>query len=251
MIFDDIEVELDAHYGNDLDVVNIAKVSFGKEVKELGPKETRLIHFLASGLKAAEYESLYLQTIDVSDREEAISLIEEIRKISVHWTPFAHNYIRFRIVAPVPIARQMFKHKIGFVENEESRRYISTPPKFYNIEYFRSAAANVKQGSTDEPHEFSKKFEAEYQFICKEAYDTYNQMIEEGVCPEQARFVLPQGMMVTWFLSGNLYSFSELYNKRSDPHAQREIQYLARRIGEELEPLFPVSWEALTTKVRK
>ena len=62
----------------------------------------------------------------------------------------------------------------------------------------------------------------------------------------QARFVLPQGAMVNWIWTGNLLAFANFFNKRSDSHAQQEIQDLAHAVAAIVEPLFPVSWAALT-----
>jgi thymidylate synthase (FAD) len=71
-------------------------------------------------------------------------------------------------------------------------------------------------------------------------------MIFDGVCPEQARFILPQGCMVNWIWTGSLAAYARFYRQRTDPHAQKEVQQLARLIGDQIEPLFPVSWRALT-----
>ena len=74
----------------------------------------------------------------------------------------------------------------------------------------------------------------------------YEAMIEDGVAPEQARFVLPQGVEVSWYWTGSLAAFARVYNQRTDSHAQGEIQDLAREMGALIKPLFPVSWAALT-----
>lgn len=71
-------------------------------------------------------------------------------------------------------------------------------------------------------------------------------MIKDGVCPEQARFILPQGCEVNWVWTGSLYAYANFYNQRSDPHAQKKIQELADQVGKIISPLFPVSWGALT-----
>lgn len=71
-------------------------------------------------------------------------------------------------------------------------------------------------------------------------------MIEDGVCPEQARFILPQGCEVNWVWTGSLYAFANYYSQRSDSHAQRESQELAAEVDAIIAPLFPVSWAALT-----
>ena len=74
----------------------------------------------------------------------------------------------------------------------------------------------------------------------------YNHLISEGMAPEQARGFMPQTLFTEWYWTGNLYAFANVYNKRIDPHAQKEVQEVAKQIGEVIAPLFPVSWEALT-----
>lgn len=138
-----------------------------------------------------------------------------------------------------------FKHKIGFVESEESRRYISTRPEIYIPPSFRAAAASVKQGSGDDHPESGYWLEL-YTKFAENAVSLYETMIRAGICPEQARFVLPQGVKVNWVWTGSLYAFANFYNQRSDPHAQREIQELAKRVDHIISDLYPVSWAALT-----
>lgn len=140
-----------------------------------------------------------------------------------------------------------FKHKQGFVENEESRRYISSRPTLHLPNRFRSKPdGSIKQGSAGD-HPTSYYWEIRYKDEATRAINTYMDMLADGVCPEQARFILPQGVEVNWIWTGNLYSFSNFYNKRTDSHAQKEIQDLARMVGSIVEPLFPCSWKALTT----
>ena len=148
--------------------------------------------------------------------------------------------------APVPIRTQCFKHKQGFIENEESRRYISSKPELYIPEFFRSKPqGSIKQGS-GEAHPSSDYWLECYERKCIEALATYEVMIEDGVCPEQARFVLPQGCQVNWIWTGSLAAYSRFYKQRTDPHAQVEIQELAKEVGTIIEELFPYSWKALT-----
>jgi thymidylate synthase (FAD) len=147
--------------------------------------------------------------------------------------------------APVPIRTQCFKHKQGFVENEESRRYISSEPELFVPEYFRTKPeGSIKQGS-GEKHYDSAYWLFEYEEHCKEGLDIYLSMIQDGVCPEQARFVLPQGCIVNWIWTGSLYAYANFYNKRTDSHAQKEIQDLAKQVDKIIRPFFPVSWAAL------
>lgn len=138
-----------------------------------------------------------------------------------------------------------FKHKIGYVESEESRRYISTSPEVFVPPYFRAKADNVKQGS-GEIHHHSDYWKNVYQVRCEKALQTYEDMVNAGICPEQARFVLPQGCEVNWVWTGSLYAFANFYNQRSDSHAQKEIQELAEEVNRIIAPLYPVSWAALT-----
>lgn len=138
-----------------------------------------------------------------------------------------------------------FKHKIGFVESEESRRYISGRPEFFVPDVWREAAANVKQGSAG-IHPANSRIDQLYINHCREAIGLYELLISEGVCPEQARFVLPQSCEVNWVWTGSLYAFANFYNQRSDSHAQKEIQDLANQVNKIIAPLYPVSWAALT-----
>lgn len=225
------------HMGNDMSVVNAARVSFDK-----------VSDWLPSGA-LNDYEGVIYQIIDGRYVNLPISDHKLIKFLSKHnhWTPFAHTAITLRMKAPVPIRTQCFKHKAGFVENEESRRYISGTPEVYVPEFFRSKPeGSIKQGSGD-VHPNSPLYVREYAFTTGTAIAQYERMIADGVCPEQARFILPQGAMVNWMWTGNLAAFARFYNQRTDPHAQVEIQDLAKAVGEIIEPLFPVSWKALTT----
>lgn len=208
-----ISVELLDHMGDDLAVVQAARVSFAKDATDFDQvRDTKLISYLAK---------------------------------HDHWTPFAHTALKFRVSAPVPIRTQCFKHKIGMVENEESRRYISSTPEIFIPEYFRAKPeGSIKQGS-GEKHRQSDFFLQAYKRAVEEAVDFYNWMINDGICPEQARLVLPQGAIVNWIWTGNLVSFANFYIKRTDPNAQREVQVVAEAVGKEVEKIFPVSWNAL------
>ncbi|MNQ79692.1 Thymidylate synthase ThyX [compost metagenome] len=212
-----IKVELLDYMGDDLAVSNAARVSFAKENSEFDNiKDAKLINYLAK---------------------------------HDHWTPFAHTALKFRVAAPLPIRTQCFKHKIGMVENEESRRYISTTPEIYVPEFFRSKPeGSVKQGSGG-IHHFSEYWLEHYRRATSECVTIYKAMVEEGVCPEQARFILPQGAIVNWIWTGNLVSFANFYLKRTDSHAQKEVQEVAYQVGKLVEEIFPVSWKALTSEV--
>lgn len=218
-----MKAELIDHMGTDLSVVNAAKVSFDR----------------IDGYWIDEEEAKRLNV------RSHPGLIRYLAKHD-HWTPFAHTAISLRMQAPVPIRTQCFKHKQGLVENEESRRYISSRPVLFVPDAFRNAPTNgAKQGSSGVHHR-SDYWRSVYEANCQLQITLYERMIEDGVCPEQARFVLPQGCEVNWVWTGNLYAFANFFNKRTDPHSQKEVRDLAEQVGSIVQPLFPVSWEALT-----
>jgi thymidylate synthase (FAD) len=202
------------HMGSDLTVVNAARVSFAKEAEELGTKDQRLIKYLAK---------------------------------HNHWTPFSHPQITLRYTIPIVVARQEFKHTIGFSRNEISRRYVDDTPEFYEPKSWRARPeGSIKQGSAGDV-DSQNQFDWLYKEACGVTREIYFQMIEAGVAPEQARLVLPQGMYTSYYVTGSLAAFARMCKQRSDSSAQVEIQELALHVGEIIEPLFPHSWEALTT----
>lgn len=234
------------HYLSDQDVANFARQSFAKLADNFTPEQNHnLIKFLARGMASNDWEALIQKMLYIETTTEAKELATYLRNIPEHWVPFGHPHISIRMQAPVPIARQMFKHKIGMVESEESRRYISSRPEYYIPEYFRASAENVKQGSAGK-HPHSDRWLVEYVRACEESIRRYEAMIEDGICPEQARFTLVQGIEVNWVWTGSLYAFANVYNQRSDAHAQYESQVLAKALSDIIWPLFPVSWNALT-----
>lgn len=234
------------HYLSDKDVANYARQSFAKLADNFTEEQNNnLIRFLARGMASGDWDKLLVEFTNCLSMEKAKELAVYMRKIPEHWVPFGHPHISLRMKAPVPIRVQCFKHKIGFVESEESRRYISIRPELYMPEAFRSAAASVKQGSGG-IHPCSNDWKLLYTNTCHNMIDLYEKAIIDGVCPEQARFLLPQGVQVNWLWTGSLYAFANFYNQRSDPHAQKEVQVLASLVGEVISPLYPVSWAALT-----
>lgn len=245
------------HMGDDQRVVDVARISFGPLKKVTTPEQdASLIRFLANGVTSKDrFRILHLIKDGISEVRNASTpqeaarwaeeLYEDIRHQAVHWTPFAHTAISMRMKAPIPIRTQCFKHKQGLVENEESRRYISATPEIFIPEFRQKPEGSIKQGSAG-IHPHNEIWKAEYKRLTDKAVAAYLRMLADGVAPEQARFVLPQGAMVNWIWTGNLLAFANFFNKRSDPHAQQEIQDLAHAVSAIVEPLFPVSWAALT-----
>lgn len=218
-----MEAQLVDKMGSDLTVANAARVSFNKHKETFDASDAKLIKYLAS---------------------------------HNHWTPFAHPQLTLRVKAPVCIRTQCFKHKQGFVENEVSRRYVDDPPEFFWPDTWRGRPVHSKQGSSDVAIEeitfygtvetwkgHPNSLYGAHLDAC-EAF--YYSLIKAGVAPEQARMVLPQSMYTEWYWTGSLAAYARFYKLRNDPHAQKEIQDLAVMIGEIIQPLFPVSWEALS-----
>lgn len=202
------------HMGTDLTVVNAARVSFAAWAGKLEDRtrDWQLIRYLA--------------------REG-------------HWSPFAHPMIQLRVTAPIPIARQLAKHQVGASWNEVSRRYVKTPPEYY-LPWFRKAPdGNIKQGSGDEfDAEDQDDLLFELRGLYQHAAQLYGSLIQRGVCPEQARYALPQGMMTSWIWTGSLLFFMRVCQQRLDSHAQQEVREVAESIADIVKPLFPVSWDA-------
>ncbi len=166
-----------------------------------------------------------------------------------HTSPFRHTSVTLRCKVPVFLARQLGKHQAGLSWNEVSRRYVDTGLEFYRNKPWRKRPENAKQGSDGEfGRKDQHKFNIEYLNTCGLLLDQYNKWIEEGVAPEQARMILPQSMMVEFIWTGNIMAFSHVYNLRADTHAQQEVNEFAKLLNEAIAPVFPVAWEALTTR---
>ena len=212
-------VTLVDHMGSDLSVVNAARVSFAKAHKEFkDDADTKLINYLAK---------------------------------HNHWSPFGHASMQFAISAPVFVARQLVKHQVGLTWNEVSRRYVDIEPEFYTPEVWRGVAENKKQGSSDVEIDINPTLGSgpmmvdDYQRVLSAAKWTYEELLRKGVCPEQARMVLPQSMMTEWYWSGTLYAFARVCNLRCKDDAQRETLDVGWNIDKHARELFPASWKAL------
>jgi len=205
------------HMGTDLSVANAARVSFGKRSEmdtsdvwgppKLKDKDTKLIRYLA------KYK---------------------------HTSPFGHCFASFHVKAPVFVARQLVKHK--FLRwNEVSRRYVDHEPEFYQPTEWRGRSVDAKQGSkgkitvsSDIARDMADSAKKDYEYL-----------LDLGICPEQARMVLPQSMVTEWYWSGSFDAFADMCNLRCKPDTHYETQVVAGHIDTEMARLFPVSWKAL------
>jgi len=212
-----IEVTYVNHMGDDLSVVNAARVSFGKksdymmrihngEAKVLQHKDSRLIRYLAK---------------------------------HKHKSPFNHTFTTFHVKAPVFVARQLVKHEY-MPWNEISRRYVDSEPEFYVPDVWRGRAQDKKQGSAG-----VVKTNANIEYHNNVMLQLYKQQLDEGVTPEQARMNLPQSMMTEWYWSGTLYAFAKMCGLRLKEDTQAETRIVAEKIEDFMAKLYPVSWEAL------
>jgi thymidylate synthase (FAD) len=223
-----IKAELIQSMGSDLTVVNSARVSFSKESAWTCPT-----------VPADMSSKLELVLSDADSK-----LLKYLAKHN-HFTPFTHCMITLRETVPIFVARQRFKHTIGFSYNEVSRRYVDDTPEFFVPTAWRSRPdGSVKQGS-GKPVEDQEELEMVYRELMKILRDGYNFLLKKNVAPEQARMCLPQSMFTSYYVTGSLMAFARAYKLRIDPHAQLETQDLALQWDALIRPLFPESWEAL------
>jgi thymidylate synthase (FAD) len=209
-----IKVEFIDKMGSDISVVNAARVSFNKksdfnEDGSFKEGDEKLIAFLA--------------------REN-------------HWTPFGHASLSFHIKAPIFVARQLAKHQVGGVINEVSRRYVDSEPEIYYPDNWRKRNKDKKQGSHEDQFvDVSFSDNCSIYASCDIAISTYKSLLNAGVCPEQARMVLPQNMMTEWYWSGTLYFFSRVCNLRLSKDVQLETRFVAQQIKDIMLQHFPIS----------
>jgi len=223
----DISVSLIDYMGDDISVVNAARVSFNKR---------------------SEYEH-YIENPTLPEKDA--KLIKYLAKHN-HWTPFAHTCLSFRIKAPIFVARQLVKHQVGGVWNEVSRRYVDDEPEFFFPDVWRGKPVNAKQGSSGVveniwwiPEDSYYSVQEGVKEITQYSLNRYKRMIQEGVAPEQARMVLPQNTMTEWIWTGSLPFFTRVIALRTDPHTQQETQEVAKRLKEEIPKCFEHSLTAL------
>ena len=201
-----MQVTLIDSMGNDLSTVNSARVSFGKSKEVFDDSDAGLINYLGT---------------------------------HNHRSPFGHCFATFHVKAPIFVARQLVKHK--FLRwNEISRRYVNSTPEFYYPEDWRSKANDKKQGS-GEPLTEQPNIKSAMAF----ALETYQNLLKDGVCEEQARLVLPQNTYTEWYWSGSLDAFADMCNLRCKGDTQYETQIIANSIDTHCATLWPISWNSL------
>ena len=163
--------------------------------------------------------------------------------------------MQFKINAPIFVARQLVKHQVGLVWNEISRRYVEDEPEFFKPKEFRGKPKDKKQGSSEKIIDINPSTTTGpmmvdyYDRVMDSARWTYNYLLSIGVCPEQARLVLPQATMTSWYWSGSLYAFSRVCKLRLKEDTQAETRDIAKEISKACEAAFPISWKYLMRPV--
>ena len=219
-----IKVTYIDHMGSDLSVVNAARVSFGKKSEALG----------TSGVEGRPMTPI------LNDPDKR--LIKYLAKHK-HMSPFGHAFASFHVKAPIFVARQLVKHK--FLRwNEISRRYVDNEPEFYEPDVWRDKSEDKKQGSGGKSQ--SQYFPNIYvKEVADKSLGDYKKMLVQGICPEQARMVLPQSTMTEWYWSGSLDAFADMCILRCKEDTQFETRIVADEISADMKDLFPIAWEAL------
>jgi thymidylate synthase (FAD) len=163
-----------------------------------------------------------------------------IRYLIRHWhtSPFEYPEFKFHIKCPIFIARQMFRHRTASV-NEVSARYSVVPEEYYEPKVFRGQSETNKQGS-DGIVNISTRISTHLE----DGFKLYRALLDEGVCREQARIVLPQATYTEFYFKMDLHNLMHFLHLRMDAHAQEEIRDYANAIHDLIQPLVPVTMEA-------
>lgn len=220
-------IELIDTLGNDLTVVNSARVSFGKRKTEMDESDKKLINYLAK---------------------------------HKHWSPFRHVQLQFHCKVPEFIARQWYKHVVGcnytsvdstpdHAWNEISMRYVDAGDfDFYCPKELRQQSSNNKQCSTEQLISFEGPDGKELAIIqetSKILTQTYKFFIESNVAREQARMVLPLNIYTEFYWTASLQAVANFIALRKHEGAQYEIRQYAEAMEEMVKKVLPVSMEAL------
>ena len=210
------------HMGDDLTVVNSARVSFGVEKDELDGRDRKLINYL------------------IKHR---------------HTSTLEHNLITFRFTVPLYVRSQHHRHRT-WSYNEISRRYTDVNIKFYEPKEFRTQHKSNRQASNAEelidPRILEEKYRGDRDYVPstasrlvaqhhRESLKLFNDLIEAGVCREQARGVLPQNLYTEYYGTVNLSNLLKFIDLRTHEGAQWEIQKVAEACLEIATDLFPVT----------
>ncbi len=193
------------HLGSEATIVNAARVSFGKLKKEMDERDVTLLHYL----------------ID-----------------NKHTSPLEHLVFTFSIHCPLFIRGQWHRHRT-WSYNEISRRYTEVDLEFYTPPKLRRQAETNRQASVDSPDFDDGELRRLIREHNQNSLALYDKLLEAGVCREQARGILPQNMMVTFWGTVNLSNLLHFLELRDSEHAQWEIREYAKAIKQLIKPVIP------------
>ncbi|HCT52313.1 MAG TPA: FAD-dependent thymidylate synthase [Balneola sp.] len=205
-------VKLIQYMGDDLSIVNAARVSMNKRSSEMRSKDERLIKYLF------EHE---------------------------HTSPFRHQYLTFHIKAPLFVLRQWQKHQVGCSFNEQSFRYVSPQKKVWKPSEWRCKPVDtIKQGSSVPvpdiiAQEVNKLYEDNVEAIIK----TYDKLLELGICKEQARMILPLSTITEVWWTASLQATLHFLDLRLEKTAQKEIQFYAQKVAQITKSKYPIAFK--------
>lgn len=198
--------------GSDVDVANAARVSYGKFTDEISERDKKLIEFLVT---------------------------------HNHTSPLEHNQLSFRVKAPIFVARQWMRHRINSY-NEISYRYVEAKEEFYLPPKWRNQDKVNKQASVGSFED--QALRDEYEKAIKQSVATYHSLMEQGVCRELARGLLPLCTYTEFIFTCNLHSLTHFLKLRLHAGAQQEIRAYALGLLKLALPHFPVTlgvWQKL------
>lgn len=206
-------VELVDFMGSDLSIVRAARVSYNKDISTDPEKDKKLIFFLMR---------------------------------NKHETPLEHTALTFHVKAPLFVARQWFRHRIGSF-TEVSGRYVELKEEFYIPEQLRTQVGkNYQYETLQESVTQIEKIEEHY----KETYRLYKELLESGVAKEQARCILPPGLYTSYYWTVNVRSLMNFLRLRLDQHAQEEIRKYAEAIMVIFKEKFPITANAFEESLK-
>jgi thymidylate synthase (FAD) len=207
------------HMGSDLSVVDAARASFKKESAWADPVTFGDYSLQAKDAKLVKY---------LADHK--------------HFMPFCHPHLSIRVTCPLFVARQLSKSQVGLSISEESRRYVDGTPEVYIPKSMRMRPdGSIKQGSSEET---TTGYNERVRRSLRAAVALYDDMVDSGIAPEDARMVLPQAMYTTFVWTGSLQAWLRVIELRADSHTQHQTREFAYAIQGIVKYLWPVSYSA-------
>ncbi len=159
-----------------------------------------------------------------------------------HTSPFEMVSFKFHVKAPIFVARQWFRHRTGKY-NEQSGRYVTLSEDVFLPDHIHYKAESNKQGR-GAVHDQSPQLRDALAIQYESAKELYHDLLSQGVCPEQARMVLPVAQYTEFVFKMDLHNLLHFLRLRLDPHAQKEIRDYAEAILTLIKPIVPLSVEA-------